>query len=393
MNLTERGWAALGLGVGLVVLWVLLGEIELLAAASVLLAGLVFALAVTRLGRPRIEASRRLTPTLVHEGDHATVSVQLRNPRLLPLAELTLTDEVGSLGTAEFEVGRLPARGSATARYQILCRPRGVYRVGPLRIGVSDPIRLAVSSTEHPAIDRLIVYPEVEDLSGFPRTRGRDPAMHASRPEHAQRGGEDFYTLREYVIGDDLRYVHWPSSAKRDELMIRQLETPWQSRALVLFDIRRSSYESEACFEKAVRGTASVIRHLARTGFDADLWAGGTAPTSVAHHSAVMELLALVQPVGRLDLRAVAARLRQGGAGGALVLVTGVPDRDVLEVHRLLSRDYRTTLLLSAAEATSSSEITFQRAGALTMTVPPSGSWAEAWRKTVEREWLGISAG
>ena len=63
--------------------------------------------------------------------------------------------------------------------------------------------------------------------------------MCASRPEFSRRGGEDFYTLRSYQEGDDLRRVHWASSAKLDELMIRQMETPWQSRALVFFDVRR----------------------------------------------------------------------------------------------------------------------------------------------------------
>lgn len=391
--LTDRGWTATGAAVALGILWYLLGEIELLGAAVVLGVAVLAAVGITRTLRPSFSLTRRLSPTLVHEGDYATVSCVITNRRRIPLSDVTLHDQVGELGTAEFEAGSIGGDSSLQARYQILCRPRGVYEVGPARIRVSDPAGLAVFETRTGSIDRLIVYPEVEDLSGFPLTRGRDPAMQASRPEFSQRGGEDFFTLREYVQGDDLRYVHWPSSAKRDELMIRQLETPWQSRALIMFDVRDHAYESDACFEKAVRGAASVVRHLGRSGFDADLWAGGTTPINVSRYATAMEQLALVQPVSRIDIRAVAAKLRQSGRGGALILVTGLPDRDLEEVHRLMSRDYRSVMLLSATETSSPAEIAFQRAGALTLTISPTESWAKAWRRTTERTWLGLSAG
>ncbi len=391
--LTERGWAAVGVAGALVMLWVLLGEIELLTAGVVVLVALVAAVVITRVSRPQVAVVRRLSPSLVHEGDRAAVDAVITNRGRRPLTNVAFVDEVGALGRAVFEAGFLPPGGGGDAEYQILCRPRGVYPVGPVTATVTDPLRLASASTVIPTVDRLIVYPEVEDLDGFPMTRGRDPAMQASRPEFSRRGGEDFYTLREYVVGDDLRRVHWPSSAKQDELMIRQLETPWQSRALVILDLRWSAYETEDCFEKAVRGAASMVRHLAREGFDADLWAGGVAATPVSQYGAVMEKLAIVQREGLVDIRAVASRLKTVGRGGALVLVTGVPDSDLLEVQRLMSREYRTTVVMSASETSSSGAIAFQRAGAITVSVTPSESWAEAWTKVVGRSWSSVSSG
>jgi uncharacterized protein (DUF58 family) len=391
--LTERGWAALGVGAALVLLWVMLGEIELLSVGVVVLVALVAALVITRATRPEVSVIRRLSPSLVHEGDRASVDAVITNRGKRPLTNVAFVDEVGALGRAVFEAGVIGPNSGGDAEYQILCRPRGVYPVGPVTATVTDPLRLASASTVIPAIDRLIVYPEVEDLDSFPMTRGRDPAMQASRPEFSRRGGEDFYTLREYMVGDDLRRVHWPSSAKKDELMIRQLETPWQSRALVILDLRWSAYESEDCFEKAVRGAASMVRHLAREGFDADLWAGGVAATPVSQYAAVMEKLAIVQREGRVDIRSVAARLKSVGRGGALVLVTGIPDSDLLEVHRLMSREYRTTVVLSASETTSSGEMAFQRAGAITVNVTPTESWATAWTKVVGRSWSSVSSG
>lgn len=391
--LTERGWAALGVAAALVVLWVALGEIELLAGGVIVGTAVVAAVILTRIFRPHVGVVRRLSPSLVHEGDKAAVDAVISNHGTRALTNVTFIDDVGELGRAVFEAGTIRPGAAGDAEYQILCRPRGVYPVGPLTATVTDPLRLAAVSTAVPAIDRLIVYPEVEDLIGFPMTRGRDPAMQASRPEFSRRGGEDFYTLREYVYGDDLRRVHWPSSAKTDELMIRQLETPWQSRALVILDLRWDAYESDACFEKAVRGAASMVHHLAREGFDADLWAGGVAATPISQYGAVMEKLAVVDRERRLDIRAVAARLKSVGRGGALVLVTGVPDSDLLEVQRLMAREYRTTVVLTASETSSSGEIAFQRAGAVTVNVAPGEPWAAAWSKVVGRTWSNASSG
>jgi uncharacterized protein (DUF58 family) len=385
--LTDRGWAAAGGALSFAVLWVALGEIELAAAAGLLVTGLAAATLLIRLTRSATQVDRRLMPTLVHEGDRAAVDLDIRNLGRRAVHQLTVSDSVGGLGTAEFAIGRLGRGETAVASYQIVCRPRGVFIVGPAKARVSDPLGLAHHvSTAGPA-DRLIVYPEVEDLSGFPVVRGRDPAMQASRPEFSSRGGEDFYTLRDYQFGDELRRVHWPSSAKHDTLMIRQLETPWQSRALVILDIRSASYESPACFEKAVKGAASVVRHLTESGFDADLWAGGQGTIDAGRYASAMEALALVKDAQNIDIRAVATRLRRTGQGGALILVTGLPDLDLLSVRQLLAREYGATFVLSAAHSDSTGAASLVHSGAIVIRVPPEGSWAQGWQLGVGRSW------
>jgi uncharacterized protein (DUF58 family) len=390
--LGRRGWAVAGFGVGLAVVWAALGEVELLGVATLLVGSVVFAVALTRWARPRVEVSRRLAPALVHEGDRAGVRVTITNPGRRRLSDLTIVDQVAGLGEARFEVASLGPGESVEATYHILCRPRGVYDVGPTRVTTADPLGLASAGWTGGARDRLIVYPETEELSGFPVTRGRDPATHAARPEFSHRGGEDFYTMREYRVGDDLRRVHWPSSAKRDELMIRQLETPWKSLALVMLDVRSRAYEHPECFEKAVRGAASVVRHLAGAGFDAELWAGGTATVGVGRYASVMEALALVTTDDRLDIRAAAAHLARTGRGGALFLVTGTPDADLLGVRQALSREYRSVVLMAAIAGHEGTTSEFRRAGAVTMSVPPDGSWATAWIQATSRTWHAVSA-
>jgi len=393
--LTDRGWAALGATLALLVLWVALGEPELLSIGLLLAVATTTAFVFVRRSNPSVSVTRHLSPNLVHEGEQTVVEAALTNVGARRVWNLTAEDEVAGLGSARFAAARLAPDETATATYQILCKPRGIYDVGPLQVSVSDPLRLAERSRLVGQSDRLIVYPSVEQLSGLPVLRGLDPSMYASQPEFSHRGGEDFYTLRQYQTGDDLRRVHWPSTAKLDELMIRQLETPWQSRALVFFDPRSSSFDSAEAFEKAVRGAASVIRHLLASGFDADLWAGGAVISSAepGSYAKSMETLAGVQPAEDLDLRASALRLQNGGRGGALVIVSGTPDDELLAVAQLLTRNFASTLLMSVAQHISPNVAGFQRGGTLTMAITPDGSWAKAWLDATKAAWPTVSAG
>ncbi len=389
---TLRGWALSGAGLALILLWYALGETELLLTGLILVVAQAVAILYVRSRKPKLEVSRRLGSSTVHDGDTTTVTLLLDNVSR-SVSHLTIEDDVNRLGVATFEVARLKKRESTTATYRVTCRPRGVYRVGPTTVKAGDPLGLAELSAGTGPVDRIVVYPAVEDLSGFPIIRGQDPAMQASRPEHARRGGEDFYTLREYQRGDDLRRVHWPSSAKTDQLMIRQLETPWQSRALVQLDVRSASFESQESFEKAVSGAATIITHLVGSGFDADLWAGDAEPIDASRYASAMERLALVQPDPAIDIEAVAARIRQKGGGGALVLVTGVADRPLLSVQQLLSGDYPTTVLMTVSGATSQTLVGFHRMGVTTVSIGPDQSWAPAWVSAMRSSWTTASVG
>jgi uncharacterized protein (DUF58 family) len=389
---TTRGWALLGAGLALVLLWWLLGDEELLLVAVFFIVAQLAALAYVRLHRPELRIGRRLGSTAVHNGDTVQVTLTLRNPGRRPVRNMSVVDEVESLGVASFEIASIAPGTAASATYRVLCRPRGIYRVGPSRAISTDPLGMAELPAPDGPVDQLVVYPTVEILTGFPMVRGQDPSMAASRPEHSQRGGEDFYTLREYQRGDDLRRVHWPSSAKTDHLMIRQLETPWQSRALVLLDVRASVYESTEAFETAVSGAATVVTHLVRSGFDADLWAGDPQAIDATRYSAAMEKLALVQPLTAIDLESVATHIRHKGGGGALVIVTGTADRSLISVQQLLSRDYPTSVLLGVSSTTPQTLAGFHRLGVTTVTVAPGESWAQEWMTSIGAAWDAASA-
>jgi len=391
---TGRGWAAIGVSTALLVLWIGYGELELMTTAVFLLAAVAVGLAFVRFAAPRVAISRRLHPIQVHEGEQVVVEVDVVAGRRI--RNLSLADTVHGLGTARFAAARTSPGQPLVARYEVLCRARGIYPVGPAEVSVADPLALNERRTRTGGVDHLTVYPRVDRLSGFPAVRGLDPAVQSTRPTFAPHGGEDFFTLREYQIGDDLRKVHWPSSAKRDALMIRQLEVPWQARALVLLDVRRGRYPTDEAFEQAVKGAASAVAHLHQGGFSPELWATERAPglRSSNRYSQAMEMLATVLPSHTLDLRQTVARLRrQGVGGGALVVVTGLPDDGVLAAFRVVAKDFARTIVMAVAERSDESLVTFQRAGAVTVTSSPGSSWAPAWRTAMEMSWATASAG
>ena len=375
---TLRSWALSGAGSALLLLWFGLGDPELLLAGTLVLIAQVISLFIVRLLRPEIDIGRRLNPAIVHDGETTTVTLMIRNSANRSVSNLTFEDAVDRLGVATFEATRIDKGEGTTATYQVTCRPRGVYRVGPAIVRISDPLGLAEVETISGPTDRLVVYPAIEHLAGFPVVRGEDPALQVSRPEQSLQGGEDFYTLREYRTGDDLRRVHWPSSAKTDELMIRQLETPWQPRALVFLDIRSVSYQSPEAFEKAVSGAATMVTHLVESGFNADLWAGGE-PVDASRYELAMEKLALLEPDTTIDIEAVASRIRRQSGGGALIIVTGRDDGNLLRAQQLLSLDYPTTVLMTVADSKSLAPTGFHRINATTVSIQPNEPWAPEW--------------
>lgn len=392
---TTRGWAAVGAAVALVMVWIAFGE-DLLLALSVFLMGAVITGATyVRLAGPRLVLRRIVNPSELHDGERAVVDLSLQSRR--KVYRVTVEDEVHGLGSATFVADRVANGDAMAGRYEVLCRPRGVYRVGPAHVTIGDPLGFTASTSVFGSENRIVVYPRVEDFEGVPTGRGQDPTINTSRASFWHNGGEDFYTLREYHQGDDLRKVHWPSSAKRDELMIKQLEMPWQSRAFIMLDPRTEPHTTTESFEQAVRGAASALKHLFASGYTPTIWMGAGNGTMVGNsdsYRGAMEELATIAPSRGLNLGHMVARLRRSGmAGGVLVLVTGKADTADLSAMQLLSQDFYRTVVMSVAEAENEAILGFARAGALVVRTTPEGIWSESWRNAMEHGWSTVSAG
>src|SRR5439155_24610936 len=110
------------------------------------------------------------------------------------------------------------------------CRTRGIYSVGPVTISVADPFGLARLTRRIDLRAELAVYPPVLPLQPLPPAQGRDTAARAEHPSLHTPQGEEFFTLREYQVGDDLRKVHCRSTARLGRMMIKTEGLPWHVR-------------------------------------------------------------------------------------------------------------------------------------------------------------------
>lgn len=231
-------------------------------------------------------------------------------------------------------MGPLHTGESARAAYRLPTDRRGILTVGPLEVELTDPFGLARASLTASGAADLTVYPRVDELEPLPLTTGNDPLAGAEHPNSLGRGGEDFYALREYVVGDDMRRVHWPSTARHDDLMVRQDELPWQGRATVLVDVRSSTNTADS-LELVISAAASVVaasakrqdlvRLVSTDGADSGFAAGH------AHVEAIMEHLASVEATNEAAFQRVLDRLARGAPGGALVVVVALATPAELE--------------------------------------------------------------
>ncbi|HYF47517.1 MAG TPA: DUF58 domain-containing protein, partial [Acidimicrobiales bacterium] len=261
-----------------------------------------------------------------------------------------LRDRVSGTRGANLLLAPLEREAETHAAYELPTERRGIIRVGPLHVVVGDPFGLAEVRVEATGVSELTVYPRVDDVTAVPLTSGTDPHAGADHPNNLSPAGDDFFALREYTVGDDLRRVHWPSTAHHDHLMVRQDELPWQGRATIFLDVREGGLPASA-IEPAVSAAASLLRACRRRNHQVRLVTtdGLDSGFGDAHAQveAMMEHLAVVEPSRLDDLRPALARLSRT-AGGSLValLPASAPHADLARLQRLRNRYGRVTIVL-----------------------------------------------
>lgn len=300
MRTTRRGLAVLiGSFGALAAGWVFaLPEVFAAGAAGVVLVGAT-ALAVRF--RSRVPTVRRTArPLRLPVGDPCEIALLALHDRRSPSAVVALTDRVDGSGIAEVLLGPLRAGERAEATYSLPTRRRGVQRIGPLRTEVVDPFGLVRRWSVDERITAVVVLPRVVPLAPMPQAVGDEPELGARSMVAASTVDEDFTGLRGYVPGDDVRRIHWPSSARTGTAMVRQFEVPWQHRSTVLVDLRPSRHDP-ASFERTLTAAASAAALSARAGellrFGTTLDRDPPFVTASDHFEALLDRLAVAEPV------------------------------------------------------------------------------------------------
>lgn len=305
-----------------------MGSSDLHIIALGLVAVVPMAAAFVRFTRGNLHATRHLSTRRAFPGTRIRVDVEVHNRGRTHTSFLLLEDRLPpELGApARTVVSGIPHRGRRSVAYEVTARSRGRYRLGPLTASLTDPFDLARHRVRFSATHELLVYPEVEDLEVAPLSA---PAGSAGESSSRQvfRTGEEFYMMRPYEIGDDLRRIHWPSTARIGDLMIRQDETARRATAVLLLDTRTVALGAgRDAFERAVSAAASIGTLYFRMGFTVRLATPDLAPQQLSQEQ-LLEALAVVTSS---RARTLTPALRQVGALAAgspsLAMVTHAPD-------------------------------------------------------------------
>ncbi len=336
MLLTRRGWSLAGAAIGMYVGGRLLGLVELsvLAVSTVFL--LVAAYAWVRIHPPALTARRDLKERLqVGVDGRVDLTLHATTRRTATLAVADFFDH--GRRAARFLLPPLVSGEEARAAYRFPTERRGRFEVGPLRATLSDPFGLVSDTRRILGSEEVVVYPRVHEVPAPPEVGGLDlDRDHPHVRSRVEPTGE-FMTLRDYAPGDDLRHVHWRSTARRGHLVVRQNETRRRAPVLLLLDVRPRAYDRNA-FERAVEACASLAAALDRAGrpFEVVLSTGTVLGIQGRRHlTNVMDELAVVEPHGP-DRFVIAATRRRTGE---LVAVTGRLARDDATALGVLVRD------------------------------------------------------
>lgn len=302
--LTTRGRCLLAGGIATAACAVPLDERDLLRVGAFVALLPLLALGLAALGRRTVAVRRGIDPERVAVGGVATVGLEVRGGAALGPLDLadTVPDAAGAGGTPRFRAW--PGRGGTAVHYPLRPVLRGAHRVGPLVARGADPLGLAEFVRTAPGTARLLVVPRVVGLRGLPPALGGADGAHGGGATGPGQGRADVL-VRPYRSGDELRRVHWRSTARHGELMVRLEERPWRGGITVLLDRRAGAHRGHgagASLEWAVTFAASAWTHLRELGEPAELLTddGGRFPDSGPE--AVLDALATLRPSAHPDL-------------------------------------------------------------------------------------------
>lgn len=397
-ELTVRGRCFVAAGAAAVLCGIWVGEQDFVRIG--LLTLLVPTLSWLLLRRtPRsVWVRRELSSLRVEAGETARVEVVVGNSgRRTGL--LLLEDELDpALGERQrFAVGPLAPGEVTPQQYRIRARVRGRYPVGPMHVRVADPFAMVALDQVLTSTADILVTPRTEPLAPIGLT-GRWAGAGDNRTRDFLGAGSPDVAIREYHLGDDLRRIHWPTSARVDELMVRREEQEWQSRCTLLVDNRQCAHAGAgeaSSLEAAVSATASILLHLVARDFEVRLvtatgessshgWHQGARGAALSTH---LERLALLQPSPSTQL--ATGWVDDSQHGGMILAVLGrLTPRDLEVLAGFAAAGDSAYAVMLDVDAWESGRPTpapatasLRRHGWKASTLTPEGPLAAAWQE------------
>ncbi|MEO3825147.1 DUF58 domain-containing protein [Actinomadura sp. B10D3] len=316
--LTPLGWGTAAVSVPLYAAgwWLGYPEPAMLAVAGLVA---VAGAALWTLPRPKLDVRREIAPLKVERGEPAVGVLHVTN-RGRSARGLSARDAAGATSVA-VDIPRLRAGGKRSVTYRLPTDRRGEIPVGPLRLVRADPLRLARRVREYGAPQTMLVRPKTVRLGLLPS--GRAHHLEGPTSDRSPAGTATFHALREYVIGDELRHIHWKSSARTGTLMVRRLVDASLPTTTVVLEARPEAWPEPDDFELAVDAAASVAVGAASASFPVRILTGNGALADTrggpGDVEVLLDRLTAVQPED--GPRSTVDAVRRVPAGGSLVVV------------------------------------------------------------------------
>jgi uncharacterized protein (DUF58 family) len=323
---TTRGASFLAAGLAAAIAGLILGERDLISVGALLVVLPLFSALAAGRARYRLSCQRAVVPARIPAGQTARVHLRLENVSRLPAGLLLAEDTVPyALGNRpRYVLNGLERGGVRELSYPLRSDLRGKFTIGPLEIRIADTFGLVELGRSFATWSTFVVTPKVVPLpqaviagSWVGDGDGRTRATIAA--------GEDDVIPREYRQGDELRRVHWRSTARYGELMVRREEQRWRNRVLLLLDTRRGAHSGSgpaSSFEFSVSAAASIGVHLSHQGLDGHLFTDAGAVTAPGmFEDVLLDTLAVIRPSRNRDLGNGTAALRFGSSGLIIAVV------------------------------------------------------------------------
>ena len=317
---TQAGWTVLVIAAVAITLSIVFGWQEFTYLGLVLLAAVAVA-ACFLIGRATFAVLIELTPRRVVVGDRALGRMVVSNIGARSVSPTRMELPVGR-AVAEFQLPSMQPKQEHEELFAVPTNKRAVIVAGPAESVRGDQLGLMRRAVRWTEPVELFVHPVTVRLA--PTASGLVRDLEGQVSKKITNSDIAFHALRPYVPGDDRRYVHWRTSARIGQLMVRQFEETRRSQLTMIHNSLSALYASEDEFELAISVTASIASQVIRDGTqmnvvsESGLWRTPSV-TSMLDHSCRIE------PIGRRydTVRAFAREQTKRLPAPSVVMVVG----------------------------------------------------------------------
>lgn len=303
-------------------------------------------------------------------GERLTVALTVENNGRLPVPWLLINEVFSSVLSSPPFFRRVLSLGShrrQTFEYELMARRRGYYELGPLRVETGDLLGINRGMSGEVAPDHLIVYPKIVPMARL-RLPAHSPQVILPTPLPLFHDTSRLIGVKDYVPGENPRYIHWPATATHGRVLVKRFETAIARDNIIFLNLNQPSYgragQASVSIELAIVTAASLAHAIVnREDLPVGLYTTALDPLAgevryfeqppnrgQAHLMQLLEILARVEGADLAE--DFAAQVQHQAVhlswGCTLVIITGTETPELLQTLLLLKRSgFKVVLVLA----------------------------------------------